>query len=111
ISAGKPAAKFTSPRRIALLVSPLITQLCAIICIHVPLSETSEPMMYRRNGPCRKSASDFDPTHFYCAFIANTHRCRGVCVKRRSAQRGEDQCSEEVFRSSGHTETLPSGYR
>ena len=51
INAGKPAAKFTNPSRIALLVSPLITKLCAIICIHVPLSEMSEPMMYRRNGP------------------------------------------------------------
>ena len=30
-------------------------------------------MMYRRNGPCRNSASDFDPTHFSCVFIANTH--------------------------------------
>jgi hypothetical protein len=39
-------------------------------------------MMYRRNGPWRKSASDFDPAHFSCAFIAITHRCRGVCVKR-----------------------------
>jgi len=28
-----------------LFVSPLMTQLCAIICIHVPLSEMSEPMM------------------------------------------------------------------
>ena len=44
-SAGKPAAKFTRPSRIALFVSVLITQLCAIICIHVPLSEMSEPMM------------------------------------------------------------------
>ena len=44
-SAGKPAAKLTRPSRIALFVSPLITQLWAIICIHVPLSEMSEPMM------------------------------------------------------------------
>ena len=44
-SAGKPAAKLTSPSRIALFVSPLMTQLWAIICIHVPLSEMSEPMM------------------------------------------------------------------
>src|SRR5262245_20455706 len=73
IKAGKPAAKFTSPSKIALVVSPLMTQLWAIICIHVPLSEMSEPMMYRRNGPCRKSASDFNPTRFSCSFIANTH--------------------------------------
>ena len=40
-----PAAKFTMPSTIALFVSELTTQACAITCIHVPVSEMAEPMM------------------------------------------------------------------
>ena len=42
---GRPAAKLTMPSMIALSVSVLITQPCAMICIQVPVSEIEVPMM------------------------------------------------------------------
>ena len=42
---GIPATKFTIPSIIALLVSVVITQLCAINCIHVPVIEMLSPSM------------------------------------------------------------------
>ena len=44
-SVGKPAARFTIPSMIALFGQRAMTQPCAITCIHVPVSEMSEPMM------------------------------------------------------------------
>jgi hypothetical protein len=44
-SIGKPEQRFTKPSMSAEVVSAVITQSCAITCIHVPVSEMALPMI------------------------------------------------------------------
>ena len=66
INIGKPAAKLTIPSMIALLVSALITQPCAIICIHVPrVGDERTDDVAAKWTMTQNSASDFESNPFY----------------------------------------------
>ena len=45
----------TSPTRNALFVSSSASQPCAIVCIHVPISESVWPIQKRRKFRCRRT--------------------------------------------------------
>src|SRR5438034_10143026 len=94
---GRPASKLTMPKRIALFVSVLMTQPCAITCIHVPVSEIAEPMMKRRKAPGRKSASALYPIHFSSPLIVKTHT-RGTTKLQLAA----DICWRDRFARGAH---------